>query len=123
MARSAFEELWNGIGDAIADIREKVVEEPMWGRVVTERGEGGLWNEAAPESPSLEPQGLSGEILPPEPGLWQDPAHGAAIEHGTVIENETHAPGRNEVALWSEGRSDGPGSYERERAQEPDIER
>lgn len=33
----AFDELWNGLADAVADVREKVVEEPMWGRVVNER--------------------------------------------------------------------------------------
>ncbi len=30
--RSFGEQLQNSIADAIADIREKVVEEPMWGR-------------------------------------------------------------------------------------------
>lgn len=32
-----FDRLYKGIADAVADIREKVVEEPMWGRALTER--------------------------------------------------------------------------------------
>ncbi len=36
--RGFFEEFSRGFADAIADIREKVVEEPWFGRVVTERG-------------------------------------------------------------------------------------
>jgi hypothetical protein len=35
--QSLSEQLWNGLADAVADIREKVVEEPMWGRSLTER--------------------------------------------------------------------------------------
>jgi hypothetical protein len=37
MERQSFaEELWQGIGDAVTDIRQKVVEEPMWGRSLGE---------------------------------------------------------------------------------------
>lgn len=32
------DQLWNGLADAVADVREKCVEEPWFGRVVTERG-------------------------------------------------------------------------------------
>jgi hypothetical protein len=35
--RSVFDELLKGLGDAVTDIREKVVEEPWYGRVVNER--------------------------------------------------------------------------------------
>lgn len=38
MANQNFmDELYKGLGDAITDIRQKVVEEPMYGRAVTER--------------------------------------------------------------------------------------
>jgi len=33
-----WEQLSKGIGDAVTDIRQKVVEEPMYGRAVTEQG-------------------------------------------------------------------------------------
>ena len=32
-----FDELYKGLSNAIADIRQKVVEEPMYGRAVTEQ--------------------------------------------------------------------------------------
>ncbi len=35
--QSLYEQLAKGLGDAIADIREKAVEEPWFGRVVNER--------------------------------------------------------------------------------------
>jgi hypothetical protein len=35
--RKWLDKLYNGIADAVADIREKVVEEPWYGRAVTER--------------------------------------------------------------------------------------
>jgi hypothetical protein len=48
-------QLWNGLADAIADIREKVVEEPMWGRVVSERDSTPLWQqEQQPDFGSIE---------------------------------------------------------------------
>jgi|ERR1700733_3198637 hypothetical protein len=34
---SIFDQLYKGVAGAVKDIREKVVEEPMWGRVVNER--------------------------------------------------------------------------------------
>ena len=34
---SLFDALSRSVGDAIADIREKIVEEGFWGRVVNER--------------------------------------------------------------------------------------
>jgi hypothetical protein len=54
--QSIFDELYKGLGNAINDIREKVVEEPMWGRVVNERTqEAPQWPEAR-EQMSQEPQ-------------------------------------------------------------------
>jgi len=43
-----FDQLYKGVADAVKDIREKVVEEPMWGRVVNERDTqtGPQWPEA-----------------------------------------------------------------------------
>ena len=35
--QSLYDQIIGGIGNAIADIREKVVEEPWFGRTVTER--------------------------------------------------------------------------------------
>lgn len=34
---SFYDKLFKGLGDAVADIREKVVEEPWFGRAVIER--------------------------------------------------------------------------------------
>ena len=43
---SVFEQLQKGIGDAVADIREKVVEEGYFGRAVTDKGQGLEWPDA-----------------------------------------------------------------------------
>ena len=48
-----FNELYQGLGNAIADIREKVVEEPYFGRVVNER------QPEAPQWPEANEQSLS----------------------------------------------------------------
>lgn len=45
------EELWQGLGDALTDIRQKVVEEPMYGRAVTDGPERLEWPE--PQEPAL----------------------------------------------------------------------
>ena len=47
------EQLWNGLGDAITDIRQKVIEEPMYGRAVTDGPERLQWPEAQEQEPSL----------------------------------------------------------------------
>ncbi len=44
--RSFSEQLQKGLADAIADIREKVVEEPMWGRSMGDDNEPVRWPEA-----------------------------------------------------------------------------
>jgi hypothetical protein len=46
------EELWRGLGNAIDDIRQKVVEEPMYGRAVTDGVEKLQWPEAKEPDPS-----------------------------------------------------------------------
>ena len=44
--------LWEAMGDAITDIRQKVVEEPMWGRSLGEN-EAPHWPEAQEPEPSF----------------------------------------------------------------------
>jgi hypothetical protein len=44
--RSFAEQLQKGLADAISDIREKVVEEPMWGRSMGDNSEPLKWSEA-----------------------------------------------------------------------------
>jgi hypothetical protein len=51
-----FDRLTKGIADAVADIREKVVEEPMWGRALSER------ESATPQWPQAREE-------PPEPSF------------------------------------------------------
>jgi hypothetical protein len=50
-AKSLFQQLWDGVADAIADIRQKVVEEPWFGRAVT----GGAGHDPAPHWPEAKP--------------------------------------------------------------------
>ena len=52
MANESFlDELYKGLGNAITDIRQKVVEEPMYGRVVTEQEpQARQWPEAKEQS-------------------------------------------------------------------------
>lgn len=59
MANESFpDELYKGLGNAITDIRQKVVEEPMWGRAVTEQEpQAPQWPEAK-EQMSQEVQAL-----------------------------------------------------------------
>ncbi len=53
MPRPTFsEELWKGLGDAVADIRQKLVEEPMWGRSLGENAPP-LWSEGQEPEPSF----------------------------------------------------------------------
>jgi len=47
------EELWQGLGNAITDIRQKVVEEPMYGRAVTDTPERLEWPEGQGPEPAL----------------------------------------------------------------------
>ncbi len=53
---SAWEQFAKGFGDAVADIREKVVEEPYFGRVVTDR------ESAVPQWPESQPDKSFGSM-------------------------------------------------------------
>ena len=46
------DQLWNGLGNGVADIRGKF-EEAVWGRAVTDGPEGPRWPEAREEQPSF----------------------------------------------------------------------
>jgi hypothetical protein len=53
MSRQSFsDQLWNGLGNGVADIRGKF-EEAVWGRAVTDGPEGPRWPEAREEQPSF----------------------------------------------------------------------
>jgi hypothetical protein len=56
---SLFEELYKGVGNAVSDIREKVVEEGWYGRVVNER------QAEVPQWPEAKEQ-VSQEVQAPE---------------------------------------------------------
>ena len=108
------DQLWNGLADAVADIREKVVEEPWFGRVVTERGDAPEWPKA--EEPNIEPQGMSGETLGPEHEAQSyNPSSDRLLEHGQVIDNEP--------ARWPEAREPGPSQSLEDRSSDIDIDR
>lgn len=67
---SLSEQLWRGLGDAITDIRQKVVEEPMWGRAVTD-GPQLQWPEPQEPEPSFGSKTHTREIEP-EPDIDLD---------------------------------------------------
>lgn len=69
---AAFDELWNGLADAVADVREKVIEEPMWGRAVTERESTPAWPEAQEPEPSFGSSTQSLEMEPQAPDIDLD---------------------------------------------------
>jgi len=56
--QSFSEQLWNGLGDAVADIREKL-EESLFGRAVTERGEAPQWPRRGSLAASLRASSVS----------------------------------------------------------------
>ncbi len=58
------EQLWNGLADAVTDIRQKVVEEPMYGRAVTDGPDGAQWPEAREAEPSFGSSTHSREMEP-----------------------------------------------------------
>ena len=62
--QSLSEQLWNGLGDAVADIRQKVIEEPMYGRAVTDGREGLQWPEPQEMEPSFGSSTHTREIEP-----------------------------------------------------------
>jgi len=65
MARQTFsEEIWQGLGNAVTDIRQKVVEEPMYGRAVTDSADAPRWPEAQEQEPSFGSNTHTREIAP-----------------------------------------------------------
>jgi hypothetical protein len=58
------EQLWQGLGEAITDIRQKVVEEPTYGRTVTDGSECPQWPEPQESEPSIGSQTHAREIEP-----------------------------------------------------------
>jgi hypothetical protein len=93
----------SGFADAVDDIRQKVVEEGFFGREVTEDGPAMMrWPESedvsGPGDPAATPaqdfdhdpepqapQGMSGDILPPEPEQ-REAFQGKAIEQDKTID-------------------------------------
>ena len=76
--QSMFEQLQKGIGDAISDIREKVVEEGYFGRVVTDKGQGLPW----PEAKDQEQPGFGSRVDHYEKGMrWPEAKEAGAYEH------------------------------------------
>jgi len=66
------DELAKGFGDAVTDIRQKVVEEPWFGRAVTERGEQPAPQEAEPQ-PSFGSVTTTRDIEPQQgERLWSE---------------------------------------------------
>ena len=54
MSKESFsEELWKGLGNAISDIRTKVIEEAYYGRAVTDGPEHLQWPEGQEPEPSF----------------------------------------------------------------------
>jgi hypothetical protein len=52
MAANFSDQLWNGLADAVTDIRQKCVEEPMWGHSLGEN-DTPSWPEAQEPGPSF----------------------------------------------------------------------
>ncbi|HZQ55306.1 MAG TPA: hypothetical protein VFB14_24115 [Bryobacteraceae bacterium] len=124
MAKQSFaEQVFNGIGDALADVREKAVEEPWFGRAVTERGEPLAWPQAEQHQ---QPEAMHGEILSPGPEPSPDASAQMRLEHGTVIEGQASQPGTEEqgqLEHWPEARSWQSAEQNRDPSQEQDMER
>jgi hypothetical protein len=62
--QSLSEQLWNGLGDAITDIRQKVIEEPTYGRAVTDGPERLQWPDPQDQQPSFASRTHSREVSP-----------------------------------------------------------
>ena len=76
---SAFDQLQKGVGDAIADIREKVVEEGFFGRAVTDKGQGLQW----PEAQEHEQPGFGSSVSHYEKGMRWPEAKEAGVHEQT----------------------------------------
>jgi hypothetical protein len=111
-------QLWSGLADAVADIREKVVEEPWFGRVVNERGDAPQWPEAREAEP--QPEGLSGEILGPESQPMDTRESAGLLEHGVVLDAQ---PMNTESSpQWPQATQALTYEPEQERDRSPDID-
>jgi hypothetical protein len=100
--RDVWGELAQAFDGGLADVREKV-EEALWGRAVTEPGQGmdiGLGEQQA----SMEPQALSGEVLGPEASYY-NPSEYQALDHGQVIDAWAEASERSHTQALLEDRS------------------
>lgn len=118
-AESFGEALWNGVGDAVADVREKY-EEAVWGRAVTEPGEPPEWPQAHEQQQMQQETGMpTGEILPPEHDAHEE-ARWAELEHGTVLEGQAERIEDTPRLEWPQGRDM---EQEREREQDIDLDR
>jgi hypothetical protein len=62
--------IFDGLADAIKDIREKVVEEPMWGRSLSDDAAAPRWPEAQQAAPEQAQQEVA---QAPEPEQQQQP--------------------------------------------------
>ena len=70
--RGVFDELYTGLADAVTDIRQKVVEEPWFGRAVTDGPEAPQWPEAGEAEPSFGSSTHTREIEPDQAGREMD---------------------------------------------------
>ncbi len=78
-----WESISQGLGDAVTDIRQKVVEEPMWGRAVTEGHEQAQFSQEPDQQPGFGSKTTVREIGP-ERQQWGWPK----------AEERTHERGR-----------------------------
>lgn len=76
---TAFDQLQKGLGDAISDIREKVVEEGFFGRSVTEKGQGLPW----PDPNEQEQPGFGSSVSHYEKGMRWPEAKEAGVHEQT----------------------------------------
>jgi hypothetical protein len=108
MAKQTFsEQLWNGLGDGMADIREKF-EESVWGRAVTERGESPQWPQAQEPEPSFGSSTHSIDVGPTHDQMGENANYRLA-----AMERELNAP------QWPQAEQ---GRDEQRREQDRDVD-
>jgi hypothetical protein len=103
------DELWNGLGDAITDIRQKVVEEPWFGRAVTEGPDTPRWPEAQEPEPSFGSHTHHIDV---------GPTHGQMQENANY--RLAHMERECNSGEWPQARDVG---QEREQEQDIDLDR
>jgi hypothetical protein len=105
------DEFLEGFADAVTDIRQKVVEEPMYGRAVTDGQEGGpRWPEAEPE-PSFGTVTRTIDV-----GPTHDQIHENANYRLAAMERELNSP------EWPQADQSHSQRIEHEREQNCDID-